>query len=460
MLGDIFRKKRYAVPVGASSPNKRKLSPQKYEEWKAGSIAFDTKNTEFISDKAAFMKTYIDACVRVIPAVSGAVWVWKNLCSTKQQVKFNGGSEAQRNKASESIKLLDRTLLTMNTVRSGGMDLLTDLWFKYIFSHGRFAGIMVPNKDLDGIEEFRIINPYTVRFDEQLNAYVEGKDGLFMKMNPATFYFFAMNMDTENPYGNSMMESASSLIDIANNMIQDMSYSSSNAGVPRLHFKIKQPEIMSGESQDAYATRANQYFDSTIQELSDIGPDDNLYTWSDVECSIAGGALAPSGFVCRSVRQIIDEDVCTAFHLFPWVLAKSYGTTKNWVSVQFDLLMSQADSLQREAKRFAEWLRNTHLLLQGIPVTCSQNFTQPRDPGAKISAQANSLNFDTVIGKIQSGMISPDDGARELGYEKAFAPKLAYTAKTNNPQSSTNDMHEAMEEVLEGINQMQGAKDE
>jgi hypothetical protein len=424
--------------------------------WKQGSKSFKISDSDMITDKAAFMKTYADAVTRTVPSAAGAVWVWKNLCATRQNVKYIGGSEAQRSAAAETILELDRRLSPIKTVQTGGMDFLIELWFKYIFTHGRFAGQLRISQTKDGIAGFEVINPYSVKFSEkELQPYVEQKNGSYLKMNPNTFYYFALNMDTENPYGSSMLEAVPSLIGIADDMMKDMTLSSSNAGIPRLHIKIKQPTIMPGENQENYATRASSYFDTLVDEMAEIGPDDNFYTWDDVQIALAGGANSQTGYVWRALRQIIDEEMCTAFHLYPWVLAKSYGTTKNWVSVQFDLLMAQAESLQREAKRFAEWIRNSHLMLQGSPVSCKQAFMLPRDPAAKDMASADSTKTETVLKKIQSGFISADDGARELGYEKAFDPSLTATAK---PAAATKnqevDLPQSLEDKLTELHEM------
>lgn len=453
-----FDKKTPVVACASSGSRIKKelLKAKPMAAWRQGSRSFKITGSDMITDKAAFMKTYADAVTRTVPSAAGAVWVWKNLCATRQNVKFVGGTEQQRTRAAETILELDRRISPIKTVQTGGMDFMLELWFKYIFTYGRFAGQLRLSPTKDGVASFEIMNPYSIKFSEKdLQPYAEQKDGTFLKLNPNTFYFFAMNMDTENPYGSSMLEAVPSLIGIANDMMEDMTLSSSNAGIPRLHIKIKQPQIMPGENADNYATRANNYFDSLVDEMAEIGPDDNFYTWDDVQIAIAGGANAQTGYVWRALRQIIDEEMCTAFHLYPWVLAKSYGTTKNWVSVQFDLLMAQAESLQREAKRFAEWIRNSHLMLQGIPVSCKQFFVLPRDPAARDMATADSTKTDSIIKKIQAGFISVDDGARELGYEKAFAPNMLMSTPSPAPATKHEiDLPQRLEDSLDEMHQI------
>jgi len=311
------------IPAGAGRPFKRvALTNKEFDRWSANSKIVSL-GPECLNDEAHFLKKYFDGLHRYIPSVSDAVWKWQNLCSTKQSIKFEGGTEAQHRIAMERIQQLDKTLSPFKTIRTGGMDSLIATWFHYIFLYGRFAGQLKITNNADGVADFELVNPFSVTFKKDLTPIIETSFGKGIIPPEETFYYYAMNMTQDNPYGNSMIEASETFLKIVNEMIQDMRYSSSNAGVPRLHFKIKQPPIMQGEDVDDYVTRVNTYFDSTIEEFSEIGPDDNFYTWDDVQIALAGGGTAPSTFVWKTNKQVIDEEIITAFHLFPWLMSKS-----------------------------------------------------------------------------------------------------------------------------------------
>ena len=74
--------------------------------------------------------------------------------------------------------------------------------------------------------------------------------------------------------------------------------------------------------------------------------DDNVFTWDDVEVTVIGGDEHRSS-VWRFNREQVIEDVITGLRLYPWVLGRSHGTTKNWVEAQFNLLMQIVDSVQK-----------------------------------------------------------------------------------------------------------------
>lgn len=388
--------------------------------------------SNILSDNTIFFKSFLSAVGRYYPAASAAIWTWKNLCTTKQDVKFSGGDDGERNAAKEITNLLDERITPIKTVKSGGMNFLLSLLFKYLFTYGRFAGILKLNKSLNQVEGFQIIDPFTVKFDKLRNAYYLTEGGIYVKANPNTFYYYALDMDWENPYGSAMLEAAWSMMEMADEMLQDMKLSSSNAGVPRLHIKIDQPEKIEGEEDVDYSDRISTYFDSYIQQFSDIAPDDNFYSWDDVTISTVGGLIGGGGFVWKGNRQVFDEEILSAFHLFPWIVGKSSQTTKNWVRSQFDLLLAVVESLQEQATNFANWITNTNLKLHNIQdIRSNRTFERLRDPAAKDFAIAQSFKIANIKNKILMGMISSDDGARELGYDKAHDDSLIFENKDN-----------------------------
>lgn len=410
---------------------KQSLSLEEFKKWSPGSASIPLTG-DIISDRAQFLKTYFGLVCRYVPIATQAVWTWRNLCATRQEVKFEGGSDAQRRQAAERIGSLDKRLTPFSFAQGGGMDKLISLWFTNVFTYGRFAGNIVISPNMDEILEFKRVDPFKVKISKEGKAYVEDENNPSKgkEQSPSTFYYFGIGMDDENPYGSAFCEAADTFMQIAMDMMTDMALSSSNAGIPRLHIKVKQPPIQPNEDPANYSTRVNNYFDATVSEMSELAPDDNIYSWDDVEIAIAGGESSPTAFVWGTNRAVVDEEIIAAFHLFPWVIGRSASTTKNWVTSQFDLLMSMAESFQREAKRFSEWIANIDLALAGINnVRAVRTFSQPRDPAAKEQAIAQRFLIANVKSKILMGTIDPDTGARELGYDQAYKPGLVY--KTN-----------------------------
>ncbi|MCP4608914.1 MAG: hypothetical protein GY845_09395 [Planctomycetes bacterium] len=455
-----FKKKGFQKTLAKADhrPYKASMNKDQFAKWEHGTpgatLSFGAGT---IPDAGAFYKRYYSFITRYYPAAGAAVWTWKNLCSTKQEVKFLGNSDSQKKKAVEETLELDKRISPFKFVKTDGMQFLISIFFKYIFTYGRFCGDMILDANNQGVATFKIGDPFKVRFDENRIPYVQrGDSQIYVKANEETFYYYGLNMDWENPYGSALMDSATELMYMAKQMLIDMQLASGNAGTPRLHIKIGQPQKLETEDDEDYTNRINSYFDSYVDQLVDLAPDDNFYSWDDVTVDTIGGWVGGSGFVWRNNRQVLDEEILSAFHLFPWVVGKSSQTTKNWVRSQFDLLLAQVESLQMEAGKFADWLRNTNLALVGInDIRTKHTFSMLRDPAMKDIAIAERFQIANVKEKVLMGIISIDDGARELGEDKAYDQDLIFKkgdddkdSKTDTKDMGANSSGESSEEII------------
>jgi len=377
-----------------------------------------------LTDSAPFYKQFYRLIARFYPMASDAVWVWKYLCSTKQHTDYEGGSDTQKNLAKELTSRLDARISPLKFVQGGGMDFLLNQFFDSLFTFGRFAGEMIPDPNLESILAVNVLDPFKVKFADnpaRTPHICRDNSQNYFQANENTFFYYGLDMSNDNPYGAAMLDSCSYLMQVAEEMMEDMRLSSANAGTPRLHIKVKQPSQSEGESIEDYSKRCSSYFESYMSQFQEIEADDNFYSWDDLTIGSVGGNNN-QGFVWKINRQVVDEEIVSGFHLYPWVLAKSFSTTKNWVRSQFDLIMSQVESVQSAAKRFSEWIRNTNLKLAGInDTTVHHSFIPVRDPARKDIAIAESFEIANAERKTRDGFISPDDAARELGYDKAYA---------------------------------------
>lgn len=355
-----------------------------------------------------------------VPIISSAIWSWVHLCSTPQSYNLNG-SQAEKDRAVKIISDLETRVFENPLIRRDGIRQLTEQFFLELFTVGSFAGEIVPLADGSGIDYFRTMDPDTIQWerDGRWQAFIEDDRGKRTYLNGERFFFAALGADIMNPRGIEPLASIPFVAQIQEAMLSDMARSARNAGTPRLQIRIRPPKPFTHENEKEYQARINRYFDDTVSQFSRLDADDNLFTWDDVEVTLVGGDQNRN-FTWRLNREQVIEDVITGLRLFPWVLGRSHGTTKNWVEAQFNLLMQIVDSVQALGATLGNCLRNTELRMKGLSVSSEHVFAPNQDPFLLSRMQARAVEFETVDKKVQRGYISKDDGARELGYASPF----------------------------------------
>jgi hypothetical protein len=356
-----------------------------------------------------------------IPIISAGVWAWVRLCATKQ-TRLIEGSTIEIKRANEALAALDARLLELPYGRGSGFDKLTEAYFLELFTTGKFAGEVILTGDGHAIDHFRFIDPYLISWLHDQNKgwlpVMKRDDGGDEQLDPARFFHGTLGTDLSNPFGVEPLASIPFVAEVEQLMLEDMARSSHNAGTPRLQIKVGRPERFSWEGDNEYINRANNYFNDIVKEFQNLEPDENVFTWGDVEVAMVGGGGYTWNW--RLNREQVIEDVITGLKLFPWVLGKTHRSTQNWVQSQFDLLMQMVAAHQKAGSDLVDWICNQELELQGIKARVAHRFDGHPDPFQLERMRAEEIRIRNVDFKVANGYISKDDGARELGYTKAF----------------------------------------
>lgn len=375
-----------------------------------------------LSSQSDFYRTIRDT----ILLVSSAVWAWVRLCFTPQNFSIDVEDRSRR-KAESILEELGHRVFE-GVSRKDGIKALLELFFLEIFTTGRFAGEIVPLSSGKGIDYFHTIDPFLIQWEKKGRwiPYVY-RENEKVALNNDRFYYYGLGGDIRNPGGVSPIAAIPFVAEVEQKMLEDMALSSHNAGMPRLHVKISPPEPLRGESQKKFAERLESYFDSTVDRFRSLDADDNIFTWSDVDIELISGG---GNMNWRMNREQVIEDVITGMRLFPWVVGRTHGTTKNWVQSQFNMLMQEVESFQAEASALAEWIRNTELWMKGIQAVSTHQFDPNQDPFVLEKAKTQAVQYETINKKVERGYISKEQGARELGYSTLFREENADNKET------------------------------
>ncbi|MBE7560540.1 hypothetical protein HS125_16990 [bacterium] len=346
-----------------------------------------------------------------VPDVSNGVWAWVRLCSTPQSVAYVGGGPGEQQAAAEVVAALDRRIYEFDHMKQQGMDALVNAFFLSVFTYGCFAGEVVLRDDRRGIDRFYIVDPATIRFkrfptSRRLVPYQVLPDGRIIRLREASFFYYGLDADGDNPYGRSPLSALPWVVKISQEMLEDMGRAVHNAGWPQLHVRFSPPAREPGESLEHYAARTEAGYREIRDGLRAKKADSNFLTFDNVEI----GYLSPRGGATQwfQAYQAVSEQVVSALHLPPFMLGRNWGTTESWGAAQYELMVNNAVSVQRGAKRMCEWLRNLELALAGLPVITHHHFRPHRQLAARENAEARKTAIEADLLLLDRQLIPPE----------------------------------------------------
>jgi hypothetical protein len=354
-----------------------------------------------------------------IPVLNSAIWTWTRICASPNYFELKGSEDLNlSDNASKVLKNLDRRIYQHSFQKFGGADALLTQFFGSLFTDGAVCGELVLTPSRDKLDKFYFIDPATIRFklkDESSWELYQEADGILIKLNPDSTFYLGLDPAPDDPRGKSILASIPFVARVEQRLLEDMQKTMHNAGYYRLHVKIKPPERLSGEADETYVSRANKYFEETVEMMKELAPEDNPITWNDVGIEYIG----PSGHISSSTYWYINhkalvEDICAGVHLDPFMLGYSYGPTMSWAQFKYELIFRNVISIQRLAKRFMEWIRNIELALWGIPLECEHHFDNRKFFGMLEQREAEKIHLENIIRKKEAGFISDEQAKKEI----------------------------------------------
>jgi len=353
-----------------------------------------------------------------IPVLNSAIWTWAHLCSAPSTVQIKGSDNPQMVKSAEKIIAdLDRRIYEESYQKFGGVDALLTQFFNYLFTDGMVCGELVLTPSGDKIDKFYFIDPATVRFELKNDQWeiFQQQNGNLVKLNPDSTFYFGLDTQVNSPVGKSLLSSIPFVAKVEQQLVSDMQKTMHNAGYHRLHVKIKPPERSNLESDEGYVSRANNYFDKTVEMIRKFGPDDNPITWNDVEINYIGPESRQASSTAWYINhKAMIEDIAAGVHLDPFMLGYSYGLSRSWAGFKLELIFRNVVSIQQVAKRFMEWVRNIELALHGFNLETEHQFDNSIAFGKLEKLQAEKMAIENIRARQEAGYISFEEAKRKV----------------------------------------------
>lgn len=352
-----------------------------------------------------------------IPAVHACVWTWIRLASATGgfRVETKAGTRVEA-RAAERLERLSQTVYAGPTGRRTGISALLSDLFTSLFRDGLFGGFVVVSPDESTVDQFIPVDIAKLRFESPA-----GTPGLFLEsgasqvnLDRPDFFAIPFAASIDRPFGQSLLQAVPFVAYIEQQLIDDMRRSSHNSGFHRLHVKITPPERMSGESDNAYTSRVNAYFDATVDMIKSCDVDDNPVTWNNVEIGFIGPDRSrdTSNSWFMTHRAMVEE-ICAATNLAPYLLGYSYGATTTWSGFKFDVVMRQVRSVQAHVSQFLEWMGNIDLALAGIDARCRYEFDNSFAYQVKDDIAVQTSRIDNLLKLYQAGLIDEATAKKE-----------------------------------------------
>ncbi|QQS33504.1 MAG: hypothetical protein IPM50_02665 [Acidobacteriota bacterium] len=188
---------------------------------------------------------------------------------------------------------------------------------------------------------------------------------------------------------------------------------------------VPPPRTRGTESDGDYRIRAAKYLKAVKESLTGNVEKGLLVAARDqkIEHTPVSGDAAG----VYDLNRISEEQAFSAMHAMPGFHGRTDSTTETFAYVVYNLLVAQVANIQRLVKRRIERTYQLDLALAGVEVDAIRlRFNNPYSLNPKGDAETEQVKVKTVLEKVRAGMITPDQGAQELGYDVWAEPETIF----------------------------------
>lgn len=322
-----------------------------------------------------------------------------------------------------------------------GMDGLVNKMFAQVLVGGALSNEWVPNINLDGIESVILVNPEDIQFvlendktkyspyqrpTSGLTNYgvVEGATTGLIKLNQYTYKYYALNGDTEVPYGFPPYMSVLERVNTQNKMLKNVDAVVDQMGLLGfLTALIGKPDQNPGETQTQYTTRLNQLL-IDCKTIVTSGMNDGVVVGFKDDAEFEFTTLGKAVTQAMELYQNNELMVASALKQDATLWGRNYGTTESQITVVFMKMLAELKNIQNIIKCNLEFGYALELVLAGFKFDYLKvSFNRSTLQDDLKYQQAEEIKVRNVTQKMILGLIDQDQAADELGYELPSSPQ-------------------------------------
>lgn len=277
------------------------------------------------------------------------------------------------------------------------------------------------------------------RYDKETDSYkafqrssnvMAGRDARvptlgLIELNPETYKYYALQTVENSPYAKPPATGAVEAILTGQiPIMENLRYAAQKYGLMGfIDYATVGPRRKGGETEEEYQARMQSHLTALSKALDGnlskgmlIHPKDQKVEHTPITTQAAGFA---------ELNVVNEQQVFSGMGAMPGFHGRTDSTTETFADVVYFLLTAQVGNIQRIVKRRQEQTYRLDLRLGGIDVdSVSLSFNKAHSRNAKAEAETDEIRQRVVLQKVERGIISPDEGAQELGYDAWFDETL------------------------------------
>ncbi len=353
-----------------------------------------------------------------LPVLNAVIWTWVRLCAARYEFQIVGAKSAGEEEAVRALLYnLDQRVYRNGLLKRGGFRELLLQFFESLFTDGAVCGELQLSPLRRQVDRFLLADMKTIQIEPEGENYqlYQEDDNSRTRLNNDSMFYYGLGAQPGSIEGRSLLAAVPFVARVEQTLVSDMHRAMRSAGYHRIHVKVTRPEKRSDETDGDYFTRANNYFDDTVEMMREFGPDRNPVTWDDVSIEYIGPgtrSTSTSGWYLNHKAMI--EDICSGTHLAPFMLGYAYGTTHNWAEFKYELVQRQVVTVQNAAAALLNWIANVELALQGHTAEVQYRFENRAHIGLTERAQAEKIQIDNIVTKLTNKLITHEEAVSQI----------------------------------------------
>ncbi len=363
------------------------------------------------------------------PNLSQALNNIVELGNTGHEIRFDKSvSTEQAVKMRSHLELKQQQWFAINA----GIDGFVNKLFAQIMISGALSCEWVPDLSLKTIKTVVMVDPETVRwvYDKPTGNYmpyqklfgtyyIMNNGQMWIKLNPNSFKYFALNGDSDNPYGIPPYLPTLDALETQKLMLDNIKFIMEEVGVMGfLEVLMDKPEQNGGESFESYKARLIQFLDDAKDKVRKgyrngitVGYKD------DTEFKFHPTSKDHKGV--EGLFQLNEVLFASGIKQDPGMLGKNYGSSESQITIIFTKLVAQLKNIQQLVKFNLEYGYGLELRLAGFKFNSITVTFKPTTALDRLKdEQANEIKIRNLMALYYDGIISLADYAHEMGYEE------------------------------------------